>query len=332
MNFNLAPQQVDVMVDSYRQGSTLAQIAKVTGYSTSHVFQVLKRQGLTRLDKGSAKGGLDGKVASMHAFYQTGKTLAEVGDAFGLTRQRVFQIFKERSLLRSDNSLKHGGNPEQVQAMIDMYRDGKTLAQVGLAFGLSGSHVHQVFKNHGITKKDKGTNHGGREALVTMMLTLYQEGRTLAEIGEAVGLSRQRVHQVFKARGINSEGMGAKARAQARRNKTDTESAKRIAKTWDMTMDEYQQHVAVHGSSGTAGSPMNRYVEQRSNCKRKKGKWEFTFKTWWDLWVQSGKWEERGLGGYVLGRVGDASTPMGPKTCKITTVSDIICGDFFSRG
>lgn len=166
---------------------------------------------------------------------------------------------------------------------------------------------------------------------VARMVALYQEGKTLAEIGEHFDVSRQRVHQIFKVNGVSSEGRGVKARVIAKVQKVADARAARIKKSWGMTVEEYDAHVERFGSSTATDSPMRRYIEQRRNTRLQGIKWKFTFKEWWEMWEASGKWGERGVGKYVLGRAGDASSPMSPTTCKVTTVSEIITGDFFSR-
>lgn len=167
---------------------------------------------------------------------------------------------------------------------------------------------------------------------IAAMITDYKAGKTLAEIGNTYGVSRQRIHQIFKREGVSSEGNGSHARTRARETAAAKARAARIMKSWGFTVQEYEAHVAEFGSSTNYDSPMRKYIDQRRNSERQGVEWKFTFKSWWAMWVESGKWNERGRGQYVLGREGNASTPMSPNTCRISTVSDIICGDFFSRG
>lgn len=166
---------------------------------------------------------------------------------------------------------------------------------------------------------------------VTQMIAMYAEGKTLAQIGQHFNVSRQRVHQIFKSNDVSSEGKGVRVRVIAKEQQVANAKAARIKSSWGMTVEEYEAHIEQYGTSTLADSPMRRYIEQRRNAKNHGVSWRFTFKTWWALWEASGKWDERGVGKYVLGRVGDATAPMSPATCKVTTVSEIICGDFFSR-
>lgn len=170
------------------------------------------------------------------------------------------------------------------------------------------------------------------ENYIEEMVLDYQAGKTLAEIGAKHGVSRQRVHQIFKDRGITSAGKGVHARKEARLKTLETAREKRIMQTWGLSLADYEAHVAVYGASTESDTPMHKYKQQQRHCLRRGIVWQFTFKTWWALWEGSGKWNERGRSKYVMGREGDGSTPMGPDTCRVSTLSEILCGDFFVRG
>jgi hypothetical protein len=58
-------------------------------------------------------------------------------------------------------------------------------------------------------------------------------------------------------------------------------------------------------------SPEIRYARDRYNVqkhhaiKRRNIGWEITFEEWYQIWLNSGHWEQRGKGGYVMARKGD---------------------------
>jgi hypothetical protein len=54
-------------------------------------------------------------------------------------------------------------------------------------------------------------------------------------------------------------------------------------------------------------NPTTLYSKQKSNAKSRSINFTLTFEEWWDIWQQSGKWEERGKkkGQYVMSRKGD---------------------------
>jgi hypothetical protein len=52
-------------------------------------------------------------------------------------------------------------------------------------------------------------------------------------------------------------------------------------------------------------SPIGRYDQHRVHAKRRGITFDLTFDEWWSIWQESGKWEERGRGGYQMCRLGD---------------------------
>lgn len=58
-------------------------------------------------------------------------------------------------------------------------------------------------------------------------------------------------------------------------------------------------------------SPEIRYARDRYNVqkhsavKKRNIAWEITFEEWYQIWLDSGHWKERGRGGYVMARHGD---------------------------
>jgi hypothetical protein len=68
-------------------------------------------------------------------------------------------------------------------------------------------------------------------------------------------------------------------------------------------------------------SPLGRYKMHKKNAEKKGILWEFTFETWWKMWEESGKWEQRGRTGqgrYQMCRYGDVG-PYSPENVRIDT-------------
>jgi hypothetical protein len=53
-----------------------------------------------------------------------------------------------------------------------------------------------------------------------------------------------------------------------------------------------------------------KYNEQKYRAKSRGIEFILTFEEWWDIWQQSGKWEQRGCkkGCYVMSRIGDTGS------------------------
>ena len=67
-------------------------------------------------------------------------------------------------------------------------------------------------------------------------------------------------------------------------------------------------------------SPKGKYKTQMKNAEIRGIPWEFTFDTWWKLWEESGKWDQRGRGSdqYQMCRTGDTG-PYSPSNVRIDT-------------
>jgi hypothetical protein len=69
--------------------------------------------------------------------------------------------------------------------------------------------------------------------------------------------------------------------------------------------------------------PYTKYRYQKSTAKKRGIVWEFIFETWWKVWSDSGKWEERGQAAhnYCMCRKGDTG-PYSVDNVYIDTVSN----------
>jgi hypothetical protein len=62
----------------------------------------------------------------------------------------------------------------------------------------------------------------------------------------------------------------------------------------------------IAAGRGTYATPMNAFSMQRSHAGHRGIGWELSLWQWWQIWADSGKWNERGRGaGYVMCRQGD---------------------------
>lgn len=157
------------------------------------------------------------------------------------------------------------------------------------------------------------------------MVSLYVSGQTLQQIGDEYGLTRERVRQLIRpyiARdcGGSSARKMVAIRASAEKNKQV--KADRIARIWNMTLDDYLSHIDEWGTTTQRGSPMERYIRQRNSARKRGIEWRFTFPQWWAAWQESGKWAQRGRGaGYCMARHGD-SGPYSPENVYICTIGE----------
>ena len=52
-------------------------------------------------------------------------------------------------------------------------------------------------------------------------------------------------------------------------------------------------------------SPKGRYIEQKTQAKQRGVEWRLSFEEWYTFWLDSGHWEERGSGKWMMCRFAD---------------------------
>lgn len=141
----------------------------------------------------------------------------------------------------------------------------------------------------------------------------YKSGETLKQIGRIHGITRERVRQLIKKHFALSKYDGGRyigqflktdIRVLAVRQRQSKRELKAF-KVWGMSDAEYIEHVAEFGKYiPNSTSPMSRFCRQRENARIRKIQWGLTFKNWWRIWRESGKWHlrGRGQGKYVMAR------------------------------
>lgn len=70
-------------------------------------------------------------------------------------------------------------------------------------------------------------------------------------------------------------------------------------------------------------TPKGKYSVQKRKARQRGIKWKLTFDEWLEIWIHSGKWEERGIGadGYCMCRYEDTG-PYSVENVYIATVVD----------
>ena len=121
------------------------------------------------------------------------------------------------------------------------------------------------------------------------MGVLYAQGYTLQEIGTRYGITRERVRQILRKHTDIAPKAGGRAKQSALKRQADSAASKAhyIAK-YGMTHDEWKACVAAGGSQA--------FVYQKRTAKCRGISFELSLRQWWDLWQESGKWDQRGRG------------------------------------
>lgn len=134
---------------------------------------------------------------------------------------------------------------------------------------------------------------------------LFCAGKTLQEIGDQYGITRERVRQKISRIGIKAtEGGRSVISERSRKQRTakrDLACIKKYGCTWDHYKKILKAPRTAFGVRPTMG-----YASQRSAAYHRGIEWNMTLAEWWAVWQASGKWELRGRGqGYAMCRKND---------------------------
>ena len=77
------------VVDGYRAGKTLAELAREHSVSRSMIAKILRRTGVERRRRGPRPGAHADRDAQIVALYRNGATLSQVGERYGISKTGV---------------------------------------------------------------------------------------------------------------------------------------------------------------------------------------------------------------------------------------------------
>ena len=157
----------------------------------------------------------------------------------------------------------------------------------------------------------------------------YKRGETLQQIGSVHGITRERVRQRLAKYSIlrNEGGAAVRADHNALLNSLQKEKdrSEKIDRSFmrllgaPRSIIEDLTGIKIRGP-WQKNTPTCAYLTQKRSARYRGIGWEFDFPSWWRIWQESGKWNERGRGpGYCMSRFGD-SGPYHPENVYICTI------------
>lgn len=253
---------------------------------------------------------------------RSGLSLQQTATRFGLHWNTVYQR------ARSEGIEFQSERPRQAEQRFKAaVEEGKTAAEIAAAFGLTVQTVRWRCKRWGLTltrASRRGLSHDSSRS--DDMAGRYLAGETLEQIGASYGISRERVRQIIKKyHGLTgSDGGYAKKHCQARAEraqKRDEDCIRRFGLPWA----EYKAALNLGREMGCKRerTPRGAYCRTLQAAKRDGYAVTLSFGEWWQLWQQSGRWEQRGRGHgkYVLIRR-DKTKPLAVDNAVIVPFAD----------
>lgn len=134
---------------------------------------------------------------------------------------------------------------------------------------------------------------GCRDAYIA---TAFVCGVPMAEIGEEIGLTRERIRQILRGFGLSSEDGGFQIQRHLQELSNMRERERHLNRRCrEMYGCDCATVRAINGELAPIGrsGPCYSYRQLRRNARRRGIEFSLTLSEWWDCWASSGRWNER---------------------------------------
>lgn len=140
-------------------------------------------------------------VDQAEELYRQGKPLTEVGGVVGRSGEAI-----RRQLLKRGVTIRSRGDyrttPSWVDQAEELYRQGKSLTDVGEVVGRGSEAVRRQLLKKGVTMRPKGSHLRPTPSWVDQAEKLYCQGNTLAEIEKIIGKGHGSIRYQLLKRGV----------------------------------------------------------------------------------------------------------------------------------
>lgn len=248
-------------------------------------------------------------IALVEIAKQTGltpQTVRSYGDRFGFD----FGVPETAPSAKTPNA-----SAIRLQKLRACAEKGMTRVEAAETVGLTYGSIHQYCRRYNLEfRRPEYPNKGpADEGRADAMASMYRAGKTLEQIGQLYGVTRERVRQVIsKCHGLNADSGGARLKAKITRQSRTAQREAACLRKNGCTLLQMKELRAIgkqmiakgHGAYRT---PIRAFECQRNNAKSRQIPWNLKLWEWWQIWQRSGKWSQRGreVGNYVMCRFGD---------------------------
>lgn len=242
-----------------------------------------------------------------------GMSQAEAARDTGLSAATILTYSRRFGIKFADKRGRKKVSFEDKRAELQSLADaGGTVAQAADQLGISYATAIRRINELGIKFRHASASLPGSPR-ADAMASMYRAGKTLDQIGQLYGVTRERVRQIISKeyRLTGSDG-GQHIKAKVERERRRAEKEAECYQTHGCSLSQLKElrrigrEMRLNDSSREV-TPIGAFVCQRSNARSRGVGWSLKLWEWWSIWQQSGKWAERGRAAdaYVMCRFRD---------------------------
>lgn len=169
------------------------------------------------------------------------------------------------------------------------------------------------------------------------IVAAWKEGRTLEEIGNLFGISRERIRQVLvmaNLLGLETKGRATGGRVRSKivreqeiRAKVREREEARLRRHFGCSPEEFYKLNEGKSPWGKSRGRAYVYFHQRRSMLHWGNEWKLNFPEWCKVWDESGEWHRRGrgIGAVCLARI-DSNKPFELGNVAIMRCEDVSSG------
>ena len=200
------PERAATLVEEYLSGLTMREVAARHGVNTKAVQRAMQRLGAATRSP-AERTGAPARVEQWAARYAQGVSTAAIAAEAGVSEQTVRQRLRQYGVVlpRPARPQPRKRDERTINALVDRYVAGETLADIGRDLGVSGARVQQVMQDAGAPLEALTPQHKAARSRLRDDADRKAIGRfltqdptaTIQDLAEALGLAPGRVKRLL---------------------------------------------------------------------------------------------------------------------------------------
>ena len=241
------------------------------GISHGTYYNILKILGY---QKKQIKEALFSNTRLMNAivnYYNSGHTMREVMNKYGLSEDYVKEIFKKYNVQTRRGPVSNKKKNYDVNEIIKAYNANMKWSEMTEKFGLSVSWMQELLKKNGIDVKRKKRIPIGEKEKTDQIVELYESGVSITKLSKMYSSSQSTIRKFLESSGVKirnaHEGITALSERKYKRKLEDIISAYKSGMSIKEIETTYHTHQrTIYKILEEAGIPrrnknQNKYVE-----------------------------------------------------------------------